>query len=299
MYIPQWLKYLYRTIPLRRSLLIAMREVYVPKYELSQRLNFAGPFRVKAGKRSFLLQTYDDYDHVIENQIFWQGLTGRWEKKSLQLWIDLCKNAKTIFDIGANTGIYALAAQAVNPDAHVFAFEPVARIYSELQHNVRMNKYPIHCIPHALSSVDGTQVMYEREDIHDYTATLNRDFIENQFAGVKYRSIQLQTIKLATFIKGENVPPIDLMKIDVETHEFDVLKGMDGFLDTMRPTLIIEILNDAVGQSIERLLENKGYVIFAIDEHDGPAKVDSLRARNPTNYLLCNSTKAHELELTL
>ena len=297
MYIPRWINYLYRRLPLRRELLVSLRELHVPGYELSQRLNFNGPFRVKAGEHSILLQNYDDHDHVIENQIFWYGLTGRWEKKSLEIWLELCKSATTIVDVGANTGIYALAAQAVNPDASVFAFEPVDRIYSELQQNVRLNSYPIRCLQYALSNIDGTQTMYERTDIHDYTATLNRDFIENNFAGVKYQSTKLQTIKLATFIQQEHITSIDLMKIDVETHEYYVLQGMEEFLESMKPAIIIEVLNDTVAQSLETLLTNKGYLMFAIDEKAGLRRVESLRSGNPRNYLLCNSTKAFSLGL--
>jgi len=299
MYIPRWIKYLYQRLPLRRSLLITMRNLYVPEYRLSQRLNFDGPFRVKVGETSFLLQNYDDYDHVIENQIFWQGLTGRWEKKSLRIWMDLCNNAHTICDIGANTGVYALAAQAVNPNANVFAFEPVERIYAELELNVRLNAYPIRCIPHALSNIDGIQTLYERPGTHDYTASLNRHFMADHFAGVDYQSKELTTVRLATLIVREHVQAIDLMKIDVETHEYEVLLGMGEFLEKMKPTLLLEILNDNVGQLLEPLMRANKYLMFAIDENEGPRRVDTLRVTAPLNYLMCNETIAREMGLLL
>ena len=38
------------------------------------------------------------------------------------------------------------------------------------------------------------------------------------------------------------------MKIDVETHEPAVLKGMGEYLRSFRPTMLIELLNDEVAQ---------------------------------------------------
>ena len=74
----------------------------------------------------------------IENDIFWKGLTGGWEKISMKLWMQLCRKAKVILDIGANTGIYALTAKAVKPESSVFAFEPLHRMCDKLKRNVRM-----------------------------------------------------------------------------------------------------------------------------------------------------------------
>jgi tRNA1(Val) A37 N6-methylase TrmN6 len=42
----------------------------------------------------------------------------------LALWIKLCRQSETILDVGANTGVYALVAGAVNKKAKIFAFEP-------------------------------------------------------------------------------------------------------------------------------------------------------------------------------
>ena len=38
------------------------------------------------------------------------------------------KGAKVIFDVGANAGIYSLAALALQPDATVHAFEPTRKL---------------------------------------------------------------------------------------------------------------------------------------------------------------------------
>jgi hypothetical protein len=139
--------------------------------------------------------------------------------------------------------------------------------------------------------------MHEQPGTHHYAASLNRHFIEDHFTGVEYQSKELTIVRLATFIERENVSTIDLMKIDVGTHEYEVLLGMGEFLEKMKPRLLVEIVNDNVGQSLERLLRENAYLMFAIDENEGPRRVDSLHVRIPMNYFLCNETIALEMGL--
>ena len=46
----------------------------------------------------------------LENELFWAGLEGGWEKTSMSLWIKLVKASVVVLDIGANTGLNALVA---------------------------------------------------------------------------------------------------------------------------------------------------------------------------------------------
>jgi serine protease inhibitor ecotin len=87
------------------------------------------------------------------------------------------------------------------------------------------------------------------------------------------------------------------MKIDVETYEAEALQGMEEFLGTMKPTLLIEILTRDLGERLEQLLARKGYNYYAIDEIRGPAKVDNLYAEPCRNFLICPAEKGDVLGL--
>ena len=236
-----------------------------------------------------MLQNYEGHEHVIENEIFWNGLTGGWEKASLALWIELCSSSDTIFDIGANTGIYSLIAKAVRPSSNVFAFEPIPQIYRQLQTNVRLNKFDIHGCNVAVSSRDGVQKIFNGTTGHTYTASLNREFDQNSV------ELDVHTVKLSTFIRKEHISAVDAMKIDVETHEVEVLQGMEEFLGSMKPALLIEILTSELGGRVEDLLAGKGYDYYAIDEINGPTKVDNLRGGSSRNFLICTPQKGEML----
>ena len=60
------------------------------------------------------------------------------------------------------------------------------------------------------------------------------------------------------------LPPPDLIKMDVEDHEANVLRGGLGVLEANRPLILFESrLGDAGGEAGE-LLRAKGYGIYAL-----------------------------------
>ena len=281
----------YDVFPFKKQAFLAMRYFYRPPRSLFQRLNFDGPFQVQFPKGRFLFQNYAGHDHVIENEIFWNGLTGGWERVSLSLWIELCTSSSTIFDVGANTGIYSLIAKAVRRNSNVFAFEPIPQIYQQLLTNIRLNDYDIGAWNAAASNRDAVQKIFFDLGGHTYTASLNRGFNQNGNA------MDVQTLKLSTFIREHHVHAIDVMKIDVETHELEVLQGMEDFLDSMKPALLIEILTSELGRKIDQLLAGMGYDYYAIDEIEGPTRVNNLQGGTCRNFLICSSEKGKMLGL--
>ena len=281
----------YDLFPFKKQAFLALKYFYHPPRSLFQRLSFNGPFQVKFPKGHFMFQNYAGFDHVIENEIFWKGLNGEWEKASLALWIELCSSSNTIVDVGANTGIYSLIAKAVRPHAHVFAFEPMPTIYEQLLTNIRLNNFDITAYNAAISNIDNVQKIFYHEGQHAYTASLTKGFDQNS------SSMDVQTVKLSTFIGEQKVDAIDAMKIDVETHEVEVLQGMDGFLDTMKPALLIEILTSELGRKLDQLLAGKGYNYYAVDEIIGPAKVNNLHGGRCRNFLICSPEKGRALGL--
>ena len=79
------LKRIYKLIPFKRQVFTIVKRFYIPKKNIYQHLPFKGFFKVKVEEdKSFKLF----HSGVIqENEIFWSGLEGGWEKKSIQLWL--------------------------------------------------------------------------------------------------------------------------------------------------------------------------------------------------------------------
>ena len=285
------LKSAYDAFPFKKQAFLFLKLFFSPGHDLQERLNFGGPFRVNVPGGHFIMQNYDGHDHVIENEVFWNGLAGNWEKHSLSLWMKLCASAETIVDIGANTGIYSLVAKAIRPTAQVYAFEPVERIFAQLRHNMALNNFDVVCLNAAVSDIDGTRMLFDGPGAHTYTASMDPSFIPNA-VGTK-----VITTTLSTFLRERRLESIDLMKIDVEKHEYEVLAGAAGLFGSKLPSMLIEILTDELGGKIEQLLAGSGYVYNAIDETRGPFRCSMLRGTGAHNYLLCSAEKAKALGL--
>jgi len=285
-------KLIYRIIPFKKQVYLAIRRVWTPRETIYKHLHFNGVFKVKVDDRAGFEINHHGYQ--IENEIFWKGLTGGWEKTSMAIWIALCKKSDVIFDIGANTGIYSLVAKSIHPEAEVYAFEPVNRVYSKLVDNNRLNGYNIVCHELAVSNLDGKALIYDTNDDHVLSVTLNKNL---RSADTTVIPTVVNTIKLSSIVEKNEMRRIDLIKIDVETHEPEVLQGLEPYLSRDKPTLLIEVLTADIGKQIEEIVDGKNYLYFNIDENGGIRKTDSILKSDYYNYLLCQSAIAYSLGL--
>lgn len=107
----------------------------------------------------------------------------------------------------------------------------------------------------------------------------------------------VKTERLDTYIKRKNITRVDLIKIDVEGHEPEVLEGLGWHLDEMRPAMLIEILNDENAMKIEKLLNNKGYLYFNINEKGSFRQVRHLSKSDSYNFLITPKEIAEKIKI--
>lgn len=285
------LKSIYMATPFKREIFSLVKLFYTPPHSIYKHLYFKGIFKVKVEDNFFYI---NHHGYQIENDIFWRGLKGAREGTSLSLWVKLCKRANVILDIGSNTGVYALTAKAANPKAVVYGFDPIDRVFDKFIDNCKLNNFDIKAYKFALSDYDGQAVIYDVTTEHTYGVTVNMNRQKPETPVIKR---EIETKKLSTFIEEEKIQKIDLMKVDVETHEPEVLLGMGGYLDMMKPSMIMEILTDEVGQKVQEILDGKGYLYFNIDEARPPEQVTDISKSGSFNYLICLEPVAKKLAL--
>ncbi|MBE0623745.1 MAG: FkbM family methyltransferase [Burkholderiales bacterium] len=288
------LKRAYRLLPFKKQLFSFVNHIYTPPKRIYRHLHFIGDFSVAADdKHRFIMR---HYGYFLENEIFWTGLRGCYEKTSIQLWTRLCRQSRVILDVGANTGVYSLIAKSVNSGSSVVAFEPVNRVYKKLCANNALNKFDTVCLEVAASNKTGSATIYDTLDEHIYSVTVGKDLSS---PGTTTIPVSIQTIRLDAFVDSNRVDNIDLIKIDVETHEAEVLQGMGEYLDKFRPTILIEILNDEVGRNVQQIVGGKGYLYFNIDDRTGSIRrVTNIAKSDLYNYLLCSDKTSRELGLS-
>ena len=285
------LKSAYDHIPLKKEFFSLVKIFVTPSERIYKHLHFHGDIKIDVDKsHSFKMR---HYGYEIENSIFWGGLTDGWEKVSLSVWIKLVENSEVIFDIGANTGIYSLIAKALKPQAQVYAFEPVKRVFEKLEFNNRLNSYDIKCYETAASDTDGEATIYDTASEHTYSVTVGKNM---NSADVSVIPTIIKTVRLDTVIEDLKIPKIDLIKIDVETHEAEVIEGLGKYIEQFKPAMLVEVLNDKVGQHVEALVSGKGYVYYNLDEKLGTIRqVEHISKSDYYNYLICSEETAKQV----
>lgn len=285
---------IYNLIPFKGQLFYIVKKIYSPPQSIYKHLHFKGVINISIDKQhSFRMQ---HYGYVLENEMFWAGINSGWESESIKLWMKLSERSKTIFDIGANTGIFSLVAKCVNPKAEVFALEPVERVYNKLERNIILNGYDIRCLNIAASDFDGSATIYDLKSEHLYSVTVNKNMNP---ASAEVVPVEIQVLTIDTIIENNLIKKIDLMKIDVETHEPQVLEGYKKYIQLHSPAILIEIVMDEIGAKVEKILKDCGcnYLYFNIDEVKGIRQMDRITKSDHYNYLLCSLEMAEELEL--
>lgn len=233
------------------------------------------------------------HGYQLENEVFWNGLQNGWEKVSVNLWIELSKRSEVIFDIGANTGIFSLISKSVNPSSIIYAFEPIPKAFDHLKENIDLNHYKITAVKKAISNFNGTaEIFLPKDTDFAYSVTVNKNLGQNNSA-----ALVIETITIDDYVSEHNIPRIDLLKIDVETHEPEVIEGYSKLIRAHQPSILIEILNEDVGSKVEELIKDMEYLYFNIDELGGVKLTEHIEKSDYYNYLLCSKEMAENLQL--
>lgn len=289
--IKKVLKIILNSIPFKKQIYIMIRFFCKPSNRIYQHLCFKGKFRIKLRDRYFYMISHG---YQLENELFWEGLEGTPKHVAEYYWIELCKYSNVILDIGANTGFYSLIAKTIKPDAKVYGFEPIGRVIEKFKSNCTLNNLDICCLEYAVSNNDGIGLVYDLPSEHIYSVTVNKN---THPPGTKVIERAVKLKKISTFVEEERLKKIDLMKIDVETHEPEVLEGMGEYLELMKPSILIEILNNEVGSRVQNRLEGKGYLYFKIARTGVPKKVDYISKSDFRDYLICTAGVARKIGL--
>lgn len=140
-------------------------------------------------------------------------------------------------DVGAHIGEYTYAiCRHLGQDGRVIAIEPIPDLAQLIERAVRRLRLPVTVINCALSSTAGSA------DLCIPVAAGRRKLgfasLESKTADGEVCRVALRTLDE---ICGDNSQRISFIKIDVEGHELQVLRGGEKTLRRHRPNLLIEI----------------------------------------------------------
>jgi FkbM family methyltransferase len=253
---------IYNIMPFKKQLCLFLKKINLPNKIFYKDLKFNGSFKVKIQNKQFKLIHFGG---TIENEMFWNGIKS-FENDTIWIWTELCAISSVVFDVGANTGVYSLIAKTLNSDSRVYAFEPSNHTFHKLQQNNILNKFDIVCEKIALSSNTGDQIFYDTIDHNQTSASLSAEKLKNWSGNsVEILEYNVKTMTMFDYIHSNNITSIDLIKIDIEMHEHEAIKGLGSYLQDFKPIVIIEVLSELVAAELNNLISSANYEIFNLN----------------------------------
>jgi FkbM family methyltransferase len=157
---------------------------------------------------------------------------GTYEVDRLNAFAEAISPTSTVYDIGANVGIYSLlASMKVGLSAKVYAFEPLERNLRYLRRHMTLNQVQ-NCIilEAAVSNTEG-KLRFSSAPWEYSMGRLSKD-----------GEIEVSSVTLDNCIYGERrLSPPDIVKIDVEGAELEVLEGASKTLSEFHPIILVEV----------------------------------------------------------
>ena len=136
-----------------------------------------------------------------------------------------------VFDVGANVGDYSAMVHGFIPSARIYAFEPAASVYQQLDGRLSSN---FEAFNFGFSDEEKTI------DLHSYTvegqavsliSSIDRRLPTQVLKVEVVDTERIEVRTLDSFCASEGIERIDFLKLDVEGHEVAVLRGAQAMLD--------------------------------------------------------------------
>lgn len=138
------------------------------------------------------------------------------------------ENNLILFDVGANIGLYTkLLKEQFNENAKIYSFEPSNQTFKTLQSNVSATNVSLSNF--GFGEIETNLTLYSNQEGSGLASVYNRRLDHFGIDLNLKEEIKLRTID--AFCEENEISTIDFLKIDVEGHEINVLKGAKKLID--------------------------------------------------------------------
>jgi len=210
---------------------------------------------------------------------------GRYEEENVSVLLSFVRADTVFLDVGANLGYFSLlVGRRVAQSGKVHAFEPHPFLLDLMRRSAHLNglSHAIELHPYGLSDTNATvEFRFPRGHLGGGSVHVPRDGADLLEASVK----RLDDV----FEDGFSC---DLMKIDVEGHELQVLRGMPRIIANS-PDLKIVFENFAtvdfdIRDELESLIRRSGFALYAVEARACLRKMEEGELRRFTGYVLAS-----------
>jgi len=147
-----------------------------------------------------------------------------YEKATADLFRGLIKSDWTVFDCGAKTGFFTLLFSELCETGTVHAFEPTST-FDMLVNNI--NHYGI------------TNTVLNKLALGEKSGRIEDDIY--RIWGQPSERMVYDFITIDDYCEQNKIQRLDFMKVDVDSYDFELLKGAVKTLQTLKPMITIEL----------------------------------------------------------
>lgn len=169
-----------------------------------------------------------DLRKQLQRQFYYFG-TYFLEERVLATWSGYARDAKVVFDVGANAGIYSLAAAAASPGSEIHAFEPTPEIAAHLRGTVGINGIGDRLHVHETAVGDRAGLIFLNRFSGENDDNEGMNFVSTESRAAS--SIEVPMVSLDAFCSERGLQEIDLLKVDVQGNEPAVFEGARGLIE--------------------------------------------------------------------
>jgi FkbM family methyltransferase len=226
----------------------------------------------------------DTYASIYNND-------GCWDANVMTCCGKILRGGDVFYDIGSNTGVFALDMAKSISNLKVFAFEPQPSLAKHIESSIEANKFDqVKVLEVLLGNEEGESSLFlTSHSIH--ASVIPRED--------HYRELRRPLRTLDGLVAAGELAPPDVIKIDVEGSELRVFEGAETILKSHQPTIVFEADDNMsrMGYSTDdlfSLLERAApYTFFLIDSSGAPVPV--ARPYPLGNYLALSPRHKHRI----
>lgn len=180
-----------------------------------------------------------DLEEGIDLSIY---LLGGFELRALRKYRELVRPGDVVLDIGANIGAHTLPlGLLVGDTGRVLACEPTRYAYAKLRANIVAN-------PHLTARITAYQTMLSTrggdrlpDAIYSSWPLASAGDLHERHRGRLMSTEGAVVATLDELVNSHRLSRVTLIKLDVDGHECEVLRGGKDTLRRFKPTLLVEL----------------------------------------------------------
>lgn len=167
------------------------------------------------------------------------------------------------WDLGAHFGIHTVGlSMLVGPAGQDAAFEPDPVAFCKLKLHVDMNELQnVRIFGYGVSDRDGEDDMLVSENLG---STLTHFQYEDEPDNPAQQRIRVRTARLDTLVSTGVIETADFIKIDIQGHGAQALRGALSAIKESRPTILFSSHSPWESEGVRTLLLPFGYRCFDV-----------------------------------